>query len=75
LWGLLVAVLTYATANDAVLLTVRAWTLTLSDALDFMWRGIAFNPVVLVAVVLSREIPIWFGGWIALKGRPLRVKA
>jgi hypothetical protein len=75
LWGLLVAVLTYATAIGAGLLTVSAWTLTFSDAVDFMWRGIAFNPVVLVAVVLSREIPIWFGGWIALKGRPLRVKA
>jgi len=43
--------------------------LTFTNAVDFMWRGIAFNPVVLVAVVLSREIPIWFGGWIALKGR------
>ena len=75
LWGLVVALLTYVTAIGAGLLTVSAWTLTFSNAVDFMWRGIAFNPVVLVAVVLSREIPIWFGGWIALKGRPLRVKA
>lgn len=72
LWGLVVAILTYATAIGAGLLTVRAWTLSLSEALDFMWHGIAFNPLVLVAVVLSREIPIWFGGWIAVRGRKLR---
>lgn len=72
LWGLVVAILTYATAIGAGLLTVRAWTLSLSEALEFMWHGIAFNPLVLVAVVLSREIPIWFGGWIAVTGRKLR---
>jgi len=72
LWGLAVAALTYLSAIGAGLLTVDAWTLTFSEALDFMWRGIAFNPLVLVAVVLSREIPIWFGGWIAVKGRKLR---
>jgi hypothetical protein len=72
LWGVAVAALTYLSAIGAGLLTVDAWTLTFSEALDFMWRGIAFNPLVLVAVVLSREIPIWLGGWIALKGRALR---
>ena len=72
LLGLLVALLTYATAVGAGLFTVHAWTLTFPEALDFMWRAIAFNPLILVAVVLSREIPIWFGGWIALKGRKLR---
>lgn len=72
LLGLLVALLTYATAVGAGLFTVHAWTLTYPEALDFMWRAIAFNPLVLVAVVLSREIPIWFGGWIALTGRKLR---
>lgn len=72
LWGLFVAILTYATAIGAGLLTVRAWTLSFNEAIDFMWHGIAFNPLVLVAVVLSREIPIWFGGWIAVKGRKLR---
>ena len=72
LWGLVVAILTYATAIGAGLLTVRAWTLSFSEAIEFMWHGIAFNPLVLVAVVLSREIPIWFGGWIAVTGRKLR---
>lgn len=72
LLGLLVALLTYATAIGAGLFTVHAWTLTFAEALDFMWHAIAFNPLILVAVVLSREIPIWFGGWIALKARKLR---
>lgn len=72
LWGLFVAILTYATAIGAGLLTVRAWTLSFSEANAFVWEGIAFNPFVLVAFVLAREIPIWFGGWIAVKGRKLR---
>lgn len=72
LWGLVVAILTYATAIGAGLLTVRAWMLSFTEAIEFMWHGIAFNPLVLVAVVLSREIPIWFGGWIAVSGRKLR---
>jgi hypothetical protein len=72
LLGLVVAIMTYVTAIAAGLLTVQAWTLTFGEAMDFMWRGIAFNPLVLVAVVLSREIPIWFGGWIAVAGRKLR---
>lgn len=72
LWGLVVAVLTYLTAIGSGLLTVHAWTLTFSEALEFMWRAVAFNPLILVAVVLSREIPIWLGGWIALSSRKHR---
>ena len=72
LGGLVVAILTYATAMGAGLFTVHAWTLTFSEAVNFLWRGIAFNPLVLVTVVLAREIPIWFGGWIAIKGKKFR---
>ncbi len=70
--GLLVALLTYLTAVGAGLFTVHAWTLTFGEALNFLWRGIAFNPLVLVTVVLAREIPIWFGGWIAITGKKFR---
>jgi uncharacterized membrane protein len=75
LGGLIVAILTYATAMGAGLFTVHAWTLTFTEAVNFLWRGIAFNPLVLVTVVLAREIPIWFGGWIALKGKKFRANS
>lgn len=72
--GLVVALLTYATAVAAGLFTVSAWTLTFREAVAFMWRGIAFNPLILVTLILAREIPIWFGGWIALRAKKLREK-
>lgn len=72
--GLVVALLTYATAIAAGLLTVSAWTLTFREAMAFMWRSIAFNPLILVTLILAREIPIWFGGWIALRAKKLRDK-
>jgi hypothetical protein len=72
--GLGVALLTYATAIGAGLLTISAWTLTLSEALAFTWRSIAFNPLILVTLILAREIPIWFGGWIAVRAKKLRDK-
>ena len=72
--GLVVALLTYATAIAAGLFTVSAWTLTFREAIAFMWRSIAFNPLILVTLILAREIPIWFGGWIALRAKKLREK-
>lgn len=72
--GIVVALLTYATAIAAGLLTVSAWTLTFREAIAFMWRSIAFNPLILVTLLLAREIPIWFGGWIAVRAKKLRDK-
>jgi len=73
--GLGVAILTYATAIGAGLFTVHAWTLTFGEAANFLWRGIAFNPLILVTVVLAREIPIWFGGLIAIRGKKFRAES
>lgn len=72
--GLIVAVLTYVTAIGAGLLTISAWTLTFREAISFLWRSIAFNPLILVTLMLAREIPIWFGGWIAIRARKVRDK-
>lgn len=72
--GIVVALLTYLTAIAAGLLTISAWTLTYRDALAFTWRSIALNPLILVSLILAREIPIWFGGWIALRAKKLREK-
>lgn len=67
-FGLLVGVLTYFSYIGAVLLFVQAWTLTPQEAADTI-RPHFLSPLAIVAGVIAREIPIWFGGWIAKRGR------
>jgi hypothetical protein len=67
-FGLLVGVLVYFSYLGAALLTVRAWELTPQQAVDFI-NGRWLDPLAIVAGVIAREIPIWFGGWIAKRGR------
>ncbi|PWC05076.1 hypothetical protein [Agromyces badenianii] len=67
-FGLLVGVLVYFAYIGGSLLAVQAWTLTLEQANGFIaerW----LDPFAIVAAVIAREIPIWFGGWIAARGR------
>lgn len=42
--------------------------LTPSDAIALAGQSVATWPA-LVALVLGRELPVWFGGWIARRGR------
>jgi hypothetical protein len=67
-FGLLVGVLTYFSYIGAVLLVVRAWELTPQEAADTL-RPHFLSPLAIAAGVIAREIPIWFGGWIAKRGR------
>jgi hypothetical protein len=67
-FGLLVGVLVYFSYIGGALLSVPAWRLTQQEALDFLqiqW----LSPLAIAAGVIAREIPIWFGGWIAKRGR------
>lgn len=67
-FGLLVGVLVYFSYIGASLLTVQAWTMTVDEAADFIgdrW----LDPFALIAGILAREVTIWFGGWIASRGR------
>lgn len=67
-FGLFVGVLVYFAYIGGSLLAVQAWTLTLEQANEFIaerW----LDPFAIVAAVIAREIPIWFGGWIAARGR------
>ncbi|KQX07953.1 MULTISPECIES: hypothetical protein [unclassified Leifsonia] len=62
------AVLVYFSYIAASLLTVGAWTLTYDEAIAFLanrW----FDPLAIGAAVIAREVPIWFGAWIASRGR------
>ena len=67
-FGLLVGVLVYFSYIGAALLTVEAWTLTVDQANEFIQQR-WLDPFAITAAVIAREIPIWFGGWIAARGR------
>ncbi|GAA1522392.1 hypothetical protein [Agromyces terreus] len=67
-FGLLVGVLVYFSYIGASLLTVQAWTLTFDEAETFISQR-WLDPFAIAAGVIAREIPIWFGGWIAARGR------
>ncbi|RXZ69927.1 hypothetical protein [Agromyces albus] len=67
-FGLLVGVLVYFSYIGGSLLTVEAWTLTADEAGRFIaerW----LDPFALAAFIIAREIPVWFGGWLAARGR------
>ncbi|WP_394552996.1 hypothetical protein ACDF64_01395 [Agromyces sp. MMS24-JH15] len=67
-FSLLVGVLVYFSYIAGSLLTVQAWTLTFEQAQSFIadrWT----DPFAIVAGVIAQQVPIWFGGWIAARGR------
>lgn len=73
LGGFLVAVVVYFSYIGGALLTVQAWNLTPSEAGRFVatqW----LNPGALAAGILAREVPIWFGAWIARNGRKVTAR-
>lgn len=73
LGGFLVAVVVYFAYIGGALLAVQAWTLTGSEAARFIttqW----LNPGAIAAAIVAREVPIWFGAWIARRGRSVTAK-
>lgn len=67
-FGLLAAVIVYFAYIGGALLTVAAWQFTPEEAGEFLsnqW----LSPYAIVAAIIARELPIWFGGWIAARGR------
>jgi hypothetical protein len=73
LGGFLVAVVVYFAYIGGALLAVQAWTLTGTEAARFIstqW----LNPGAIAAAVIAREVPIWFGAWIARRGRTITAK-
>ena len=73
LGGFVVAVIVYFSYIGGALLTVQAWSLTPAEAARFLntqW----LNPGAIAAAVVGREVPIWFGAWIARRGRSVTAK-
>ncbi|WP_104165798.1 hypothetical protein [Cryobacterium sp. N22] len=73
LGGFLVAVVVYFSYIGGALLAVQAWNLTPAEAARFVstqW----LNPGAIAAAIVAREVPIWFGAWIARRGRSITAK-
>lgn len=67
----LVAAVVYLAAIGLTLVAVRAWNLTSAEVSELL-RQSWFSPYPIIAAVLAREIPLWFGSWIARNGRRVR---
>ena len=67
-FGLLVGFIVYFSYIGGSLLAVAAWQFTPQEAADFIAQRWA-DPYAIIAFIVARELPIWFGGWIAARGR------
>jgi hypothetical protein len=73
LFGFPVAVVVYFSYIGGALLTQAAWNLTPEEAGRFV-ASLWLNPAAIAAAVIAREIPIWFGAWIARRGRKITAR-
>ncbi|MRX44324.1 hypothetical protein [Agromyces kandeliae] len=67
-FGLAVGIIVYFSYIAGSLLTVAAWQFTPQQAADFVAERWV-DPFAIIAFIVARELPIWFGGWIAARGR------
>lgn len=67
-FGLVLAIFVYLSYVGAALLTVAAWQFTPGEAAAFLAERWV-DPFAIIAFIVARELPIWFGGWIAGHGR------
>jgi hypothetical protein len=66
-----VAVVVYFAYVGGVLVTIQAWKFSqgeLARILSQLWA----NPLTIGSAIVAREVPIWFGLWIAYRGRKVR---
>ncbi|HEY5221595.1 MAG TPA: hypothetical protein VIJ18_00880 [Microbacteriaceae bacterium] len=71
LGAFIVAVIVYFAYIGSVLLSVSAWNFTPAQVgriVNQLWA----NPLTLAAAIIAREVPIWFGAWIASRGKKVR---
>ncbi|WP_298870977.1 ABC transporter [uncultured Microbacterium sp.] len=67
-WGLVVGVIAWAGHLLGVLFAAPFWRITSSESLDLLQNNV-LAPLAIVAFVLGRELTIWFGAWVAARGR------
>lgn len=66
--GFFVAAVTYCAAIVGQLWDMNAFALDL-DNLRVLAGSLALDPLTLVAAVIARELVVWFGAWISVRGR------
>ncbi|MFK4791783.1 hypothetical protein [Microbacterium sp. ZW T5_56] len=67
-FGFLVGLLSLAGHILGQIIAANPWTITPTQALELA-RTSVFSIPGLVALAIGRELPVWFGGWIARRGR------
>jgi hypothetical protein len=72
LGSLIVAVVTYLASIGIIMLLENVVAMTPAQAQD-TWERLAMSAPMLIALVVAREVAVWFGAAIASRGR--RVKA
>jgi len=68
IWGLLVGVVSYAGSLLGILFQAPFWELTARQGAELMQVSL-FSPLPILAFVLGRELTVWFGAWVAARGR------
>ncbi|WP_353807409.1 hypothetical protein [Agromyces sp. SYSU T00194] len=71
-FGLLVGIVVYLSYVGGALLG-EAWNLTAAEVGDFVaarW----LDPRAILAGVFAREVTLWFGGWVAARGRTVTAR-
>lgn len=67
-WGLLVGVVAWGGYLLGELLAAPFWMITARQSVDLLAENV-LAPLAIVAFVLGRELTIWFGAWVAARGR------
>ncbi|MCX7523193.1 hypothetical protein OSC27_13020 [Microbacterium sp. STN6] len=70
--GFFVGVIVYFAFVAATLLT-NAWEISPGQVESFVSRLWA-NPLTFAAAIVAREVTVWFGAWIAARGRRVRAR-
>jgi hypothetical protein len=69
--SIVVAVVVYFASIGALLLMAGGFSLTANEATKTFY-SLAANPALIAAALIAREVAIWFGAAIAMRGRRVR---
>lgn len=67
-WGLLVGVIAYGGYLLGTLFQAPFWMLTARQGAALLESQL-FSPVAILSFVVGRELTVWFGAWVAARGR------
>lgn len=70
LGGFIVAAVVYGSYLGGVLIEVAA-RISPNEVAEVVQNSL-FSPAAVIAFIIAREVPIWFGAWIAARGRKVR---